>query len=68
MYGESFMPCFKWGNLRELNSLEVPGVDGNIILKWILENLNRDMDCVDVGQYRDRWRTLVNAVMNIGVS
>jgi len=26
---------FWWGNLRESNDLEDPGVDGRIILRWI---------------------------------
>jgi len=26
---------FWWGNLRETNHLEEPGVDGMIILRWI---------------------------------
>jgi len=27
---------FSWGNLRERSNLEDPGVDGRIILIWIL--------------------------------
>jgi hypothetical protein len=40
-------------------------VDGRIILKWILKNWNGGMDWIDLAQVRDRWRAVVNAVMNL---
>ena len=42
-------------NLGERDQWEDPRVDGRIILRWI-----------DVAQNRNRWRALVNAVMNLG--
>ena len=56
-----------WGNLNEGGHLEGPGVDGRIILKWILEKWNRSMDWIDMAKDRDRWRALVNSVMNLRV-
>jgi hypothetical protein len=53
-----------WGNLREGGHLEDPGVDRRIILKWIFERLDGDMDWIDLAQDRDRWRAVVNAVIN----
>jgi hypothetical protein len=35
MYGGEKHAWFWWGNLREGDHLEVPGIDGRIILKWI---------------------------------
>ena len=41
------------------------GVDGWIILGWISRKW--DVDWIGLAQDRDRWRTLVSAVMNLGV-
>jgi len=58
---------FWWGNLRERDHLGDPGVDGRIIVRWIQEVGCRGMDWIELAQDRDRWRALVNAVMNLRV-
>jgi hypothetical protein len=44
-----------------------PGVDGRMILKWIFKKWDAGMDWIELAQDRDRWRALVNAVMNVRV-
>jgi hypothetical protein len=58
---------FWWGNLWERDHLGDTGIDGKIILRWIFRKW-------DVGVWTglswprtDRWRALVNAVMNFRV-
>jgi hypothetical protein len=42
-------------------------VDGRIILKRIFKKRVGDMDWIELAQDRDRWRALVNAVINLRV-
>jgi hypothetical protein len=60
---------FCWGNLRERDHLEDPGVDGRIILRWILKKWAvAGMDWIELVQDWGKWRALVNVVMNLRVS
>jgi hypothetical protein len=56
---------FWCGDLREGDHLGDAGVDGKIILKWILKTWHGGMDWIELARDRDRWRALVNAVMNL---
>jgi len=56
---------FWWENLRETEHLGDPCRGGRIILSWIFRTCDvGGMDCIDLAQDRDRWRAVVNAVMN----
>jgi hypothetical protein len=59
---------FWWGHMKERDHLEDLGLDVRVILNMGLPDLGwGGMDLIDLVQDRDRWRALVNAVMNLGV-
>jgi len=58
---------FWWGNPTEREHLENPGVNGRIILRRIFRKLDGGMGWIDLVQDGDRWRELVNSVMNLRV-
>jgi len=56
-----------WGIRREGDHWGDLGVDGWIIRMDLQEVGSGYVDWIGLAQYRDRWRTLVNAVMNLRV-
>jgi hypothetical protein len=55
------------GRPERRNHLGDPGVDGRIILKWIFKTWDWGMDWIELAQFRDRWRAVVNEVTNLRV-
>ena len=57
---------FWWGNLRERDHLEDLDADGNNIKMHLQEiGWGEGTHWIDPAQDRDKWRSLVNAVMNL---
>jgi hypothetical protein len=57
--------------LKKVGHFKDPGVDGRIILKWILEKWVGSMKCIVVAQHMERCGEgggLVNAAINFLVS
>jgi len=44
-----------------------PGIGGRIILRWIFKKWDVGVDWIELAQDRDRWQSLVTAVMNLWV-
>ena len=65
--GEERCIEFECTDLREGDDLEILRVDGRVISKRILKNLKGGMSWIDLVQDRNRWRALVNAVINTRV-
>jgi len=52
--------------MRERDNLGDPGIYGSIILRWIFRKLDvGGMDWIELAQDKDRWRTLVTAVIEL---
>ena len=60
--------CVLRGTLVEKHNLENPVLNGWIKLKCFLKKKHGDIDWIYLVQGRDRWRILVNAVMNLRVA
>jgi len=60
---------FWWGDLRERDHWRDPNVHGRIInIKMDLQEIGCvGMDWIELARDRDRWRALVNVVMNLRV-
>jgi len=59
---------FWWGNLRDRDHLGDPGVRWEDNIKMDLEEVGcGSLDWIELAQDRDRWRTVVSAVMNLRV-
>jgi hypothetical protein len=43
--------------------LEDLGVEGKIIIRWIIKKWDGGMDWIHLAQDRDSWQVLVNAVI-----
>ena len=54
--------------MRERDQLGDQGLDGRIILRWIFRKWDEGMDWIELAQGRNRWRVLLNAVMNLRVT
>jgi len=67
-YGGEVRIGFWWGNLREGDNLEGPGVDGDNIKMDLQEVGWGSKGWVDLAKNRDRWQAVVNAVWNLRVT
>jgi hypothetical protein len=50
------------GNFRGNDHLGYLGMDGGIILKWIIKKIGRHVYWIGLGQDIDRWQALMNAL------
>ena len=65
MYGGEVRFVHVFSAVRDV--LEDPGIDGTVLLWWSFRNWNGGHGRIDLAQDKDRWRALVNVVMNFQV-
>jgi hypothetical protein len=58
---------FWWESPKERDDLKDRGVDGRMGTKYALDILVGGVEWIHLAQDRDRWRAVVNAVMNLRV-
>jgi hypothetical protein len=59
---------FWWERRREGEHLKDQGVDGRMGSKWTLGRFAREgVEWIPLAKDRDRWRAVVNGVMNLRV-
>jgi hypothetical protein len=58
---------FWWGDLREREHKEDPGLDGRIIVKLIFIIWDGGMGWIDEAHIRDKWQAPMSAVFKLGV-
>jgi hypothetical protein len=55
-----------WNNMKTRDNSEDPGVDGRIILEWVLREIGwKGVDWMHLARDRDQWQALMNTVMNL---
>ena len=67
MYWGEVYRGFWWESLRERDPLEDLDIDGRMILRRVFRKWDGDIVWIDLAQNKDRWRALVNAVMNLQI-
>jgi hypothetical protein len=65
-FKEAYTEFFRWENVKERGHWEDPGVDRRIKID-LQEVKCGGMDWIHLAQDKDRWRALVNEVMNLRV-
>jgi hypothetical protein len=57
--------CVLEGKPKGKNHLEDQGIDGETGSKWTLGRLVGGVDWIHLAEGKDRWRAVVNAMMNL---